>query len=717
MTREPSNPTLRLVGRPQDLRPRLGGFAVVLLLILLMVLGRLWVLQVVRGAEFAEEAEKNHLKEREIPAPRGGIYDAHGHRIAEVRASFDVVVAPDAVDQPPVKASQDGSPQALAGPPDVDLWELPSRIDIGTLSSRLAELLKDESPEELLERFSAGRSSDRWRNVVVAADVSDAELERVLARRAWLPGVSVVSRHRRHYPDGSIFSHLVGYLREVRADELPKLRERYKDSFHGPDWYEPGDVMGKYGVEAAYEEWLRGDDGSYWVQVDVHGRELGRSAAPEHPGDEYFRSIDHFLDRGLTPEESGHDLHLTVRRDLQQLAVELLSKESGSVVMLEVDTGRVLAVANAPSFDPTIFNGRISPEEWKSLSQDPDHPLVDKALQGVYPPASTWKMIVAGAALALDEWTPKTTVNCTGGLKVGRRYFRCWNRSGHGRVTLRGALSGSCDVYFYRAGLAAGIDTVAHYANMFGMGSPTGIGFNSEASGLNPTSLWKKRRFRSRPKLGVWKQGDTASAVIGQGYTLATPIQVASMTAAIANGGTVYRPLVVDRVVGSDGEVVLRQDPEVTRQIDISPSSFEAIREGMLAVVDDLGGTARGQRLKHLAYAGKTGTAQVVGLGSVRNKKNTSSKRFKDHAWFTAFAPYENPEVAITVLVEHGEHGSTAAAPIARKMFEHYFQDRLTEAAKERYRLGEPGKRRRVLPSPIIPPGGEAESAVLSRGL
>ena len=653
-----ANPTLRVAGRPQELRPRLGFFAVVLVVLLVMLLGRLWILQVVRGAEFADLAEKNHLKEREIPAPRGGIYDADGERIAEVRASFDVVVAPDEVEEG--RALELGEMAwAKAGPPDSDAWELPSRIDVGTLCVRLAELLEHADPEELLERFEQGRRADRWRSVVLAADVSEAELERVLARRAWLPGVSVVARHRRHYPNGSLFSHLVGYLREVRADELPRLRERYRDSSHGPGWYQSGDMMGKYGLEAAYEEWLRGDDGSYWVQVDVHGRELGRSAAADRPGDEYFRSIDHFLNRGLTPERSGHDLHLTVRRDLQQLAVDLLGNESGSVVMMEVDSGRVLAVANAPGFDPTIFNSRISPEEWKRLSQDPDHPLVDKALQGVYPPASTWKMIVGAAVLASGEWSDRKLVNCAGSVKVGRRRFHCWNRKGHGKVNLSGALKHSCDVYFYRAGLHVGIDTVARFASMFGMGRPTGIGFNSEASGLNPDSAWKKVRFKSRPRLGVWKKGDTASAVIGQGYTLATPLQVASMTAAFANGGTLYRPLVVDRVVGSNGQVVWRQDPEVTGQVDLAPSHFESIRKGMLAVVDERGGTARGQRLKHLAYAGKTGTAQVVSLGSVRNAKKRNSKRFKDHAWFTAFAPYEQPEVVVTVLVLQGlsEHG------------------------------------------------------------
>jgi len=679
---------LRVAGRPQDLHTRLGGFAVVLVLLLAMLLGRLWVLQVVHGAEFAEQAEKNHLKQREIPAPRGSIYDAHGNRIAEVRASFDVVVAPEAVDLRPASPPS-GSAEALGGPLAPDSWELPSRIDVGTLTTRLAELMDNSSAEELLDRFVEGRKQDRWHNLVLASDVSAGELQRVLARRAWLPGVSVVSRHRRHYPDGSLFAHLVGYQRQVRSDELERLRDKYIGTEHGAHWYEPGDVIGKYGVEAAYEEWLRGHDGAYWVQVDVHGRELGRSTAPEQPGDEYFRSIDHFLDRGLDPEESGHDLHLTVRRDLQHMAVELLGEESGSVVMLEVNTGRVLAMANAPRFDPTIFNGRISIEEWKRLSEDPTHPLVDKALQGVYPPASTWKMIVAAAALDSDTWSEKKVVHCDGGFKVGRRRFRCWNRRGHGKVNLKGALSGSCDVYFYRAGLAVGIDAVSRVADMFGMGQPTGIGINSESGGLNPDVEWKKKRFLSRPKLGEWRKGDTASAVIGQGYTLATPIQLASMTAALANGGTVYRPLVVDRVVGVDGEVVRRNDPEVMGQVDIAPQHLEAIRKGMFAVVDERGGTARRQRLRHLAYAGKTGTAQVVRLGVARKAKLRNLKRLKDHAWFVAFAPYENPEVAMAVLVEHGVHGSTAAAPIARKMFEYYFRDRLEDAKATKTRVGD----------------------------
>lgn len=671
--------SLRGDSRPRDLRARLGATAAVLVLILCALLARLWVLQVVDGETYAELALQNHLKQREIPAPRGAIYDAHGVRVAEVRASFDLVISPDDVDRAPSEPEQLAG--ALAGPPERS-WDLEERTDIVALAHRLAPLLEDGDPAQLVEAFEASRKASRWRPALLRADLSDAELERVLANRPWLPGVAVQSSHRRSYPHGGLFAHLIGYMREVRGEDLERLDKKYAGTEHA-GWYSPGDLIGRFGLESAYEEWLRGTNGAYWVQVDALGRELGQSAG-HLPGDDYFESIAHFLDRDVVPEVPGHDLHLTVRQDLQQLAVELLEGESGAVVMMEAKTGRVLTLANAPVFDPELFSGPIDPETWAALRDDPAHPMVDKALQGIYPPGSTWKMLVAAAVLGSGTWNEDTRVSCPGYFKVGRRRFHCWNRRGHGSVALKGALQGSCDVYFYRAGLAVGIDTVAEYAAMFGLGEPTGVGINNEGGALNPSTAWKKRRYKNDPRQALWTAGDTASAVIGQGYTLATPMQLTRMTAALANGGTVHRPLLVDRVVGADGEVVLRGEPKVVREVDLAPEHFDSIRDGMFAVVDEIGGTARRQRLKHMAYAGKTGTAQVVRLGAGK------AKQFRDHAWFVAFAPYEDPEVAITVLVENGEHGSTAAAPIARKLFELYFKDRLADAEAQGIRIGAP---------------------------
>ena len=702
--------SIRLEQRPRDLRSRLSAFGVGLMLVFVCLVARLWILQVVHGEEFAVLAMDNHLKEREIPAPRGAIYDAHGNRIAEVRASFDLVVSPRDVDKLPDPPELSLVASALGGPVvDDPADELATRTDIGTLIRRLAPLLDQGDEEEILARFAD--APNPYRPVLLRADLSQEELERVLAHRPELPGVRVVSRHRRSYPDGPLFAHLVGYMREVRREDLDRLKERYRDTEYGEDWYGSGDRMGKYGLEAAYEHRLRGRNGAYWVQVDVHGRELGRSTGSELPGDDYFRSIAHFLDEAVEPEVPGNDLHLTVRRDLQQLAVDLLGEDSGSVVMMEVNTGRVLTLANAPNFDPEIFSRPISPDDWAALRDDPAHPLVDKALQGIYPPGSTWKMLVAAAVLGTGTWNEDTRVTCNGSTMVGRRRFHCWNRRGHGSVNVREAIRGSCDVYFYRAGLAAGIDEVARYARMFGMGAPTGIGINNEAGALVPTSDWKARRFEGQRGMTTFTAGDTASAVIGQGFTLATPIQLARMAAVIANGGTVYRPLLVDRVVGPDGQVLERGEPEVVGQVDLSPAHFRMIQDGMFAVIEEVGGTARRQRLKHLAFAGKTGTAQVVRLGS------SNARRFRDHAWFVAFAPYENPEVAISVLVEHGEHGSTAAAPIARQMFEQYFQGRIADATENKVRIGAPTAAavQQVVaptPAPLAMPATEVFEAV-----
>ena len=679
--------------QPRDLRSRLASCAVGVLVIFAILVGRLWGLQVIEGEKYSALAERNTLKEREIPAPRGAIYDAHGHRIAEVHATFDLVVSPqDVASERELSKKSRVLAEALAGPSQTglsDSWDLPSKLDVTTLASRLAPLLENTDPAELIDAVE--NASSRWRPIVLREELTQEELTRVMSRRAWLPGVRVASRHRRVYPDGELFAHLVGYMREVRSDELAALRQRYAKKEQGAGWYRSGDMMGKYGIESAYEPYLRGRSGAYWAQVDVHGRELGRSTGFGKQEDEYFRSIAHFLDRGLRPEIPGHDLHLTIRRDLQGLAVRLLGEQSGSVVMMEVETGRVLTLANAPRFDPDIFSRKITPEDWAILRDDPNHPLVDKALQGVYPPGSTWKMITAAAILGSETWTKKHRVYCNGGYKVGTRRFRCWNRSGHGSVNLKEALAYSCDVYFYRAGLALGIDEVARYASMFGMGRPTGIGLNSEVGAINPTTNWKRKRYTGTAENPQWSAGDTASAVIGQGFTLATPMQLARMTATLANGGRLYRPLLVDRVVGPNGDVVLHSEPEIVDSVDLAPEHFESILEGMFAVVEESSGTARKQRLKALAYGGKTGTAQVAALSNVRRDANGKvAEQFRDHALFVAFAPFDKPEVAISVLVEHGEHGSTAAAPIAREMLEYYFNDRIVGATESGTRIGQP---------------------------
>ncbi len=666
---------LRTHHEATEFRTRLIAAMALLVAVFLVLTGRLWYLQVVRGEYYARCAAQNGFKEREIPAPRGIIYDSSGERLADVRAAYDVVLVP-------AKVLRRGEAPEID---EEDGLGLARRLPIDQLAAELGALL-DIPPGDIVERYEAARGRSRHRPMVVKGDVGFSELAAIEARRPFLPGVDIRVNILRNYPHGGLFCHLIGYMREVRPDQLEELRERYRDTALGEDHYEMGDHIGTWGLERSYEEFLKGRDGVYYALVDALGRELGRSTVDD-PGSEYLSALAHWAESERHHELPGHDLYLSVRLDLQQLAMDLLADESGTVVVMEVHTGRVLALVSAPSFDPQMFAGSISPEQWRELTEDPTHPLTDKGLQGIYPPGSTFKMMTGAAALESGALTEDTVVHCNGYYTLGGHRFRCWKyrRGGHGGVAFREALKGSCDVYFYTAGMKAGIDRVAAMARSFGLGAPTGIGINSEKGGLIPTEAWKLDSGR-----GKWQPGDTPSAVIGQGYTSATPMGLCRMTATIANGGTLYQPTLVDRVVAPDGTVVQQTTPRVLGHADASPRTIRAIQEAMRAVVEERGGTGHRQQIEGFPFAGKTGTAQVVrqsGGGFAYH----SNKLMQDHAWFVAYAPYDEPEIAICVLVEHGVHGSTAAAPIARRIIEYYFAPEIERRRKEAAEAAESG--------------------------
>ena len=652
---------LRTPHEASEFRVRLIVAVSVLFLVFAALMGRLWMLQVVRGEYYARCAAQNGFKEREIPSPRGLIYDAHGNRIADVRAAYDVVLVP-------AQVLSEGEIAEMAEDEVV-----PLRLPIDVLAEQLDGLL-GVPPDDLVKRHGKVRGRARYRPMVVKGDVSFEELALVRARQAFLPGVDIRVTTMRNYPYGGLFCHLIGYMREVNPEQLAAFQERYAATAKGADHYEMGDQHGTWGIEAAFEEFLKGTDGVYYALVDAMGRELRRSTV-EDPGDDYLDALYHWAEGDRRHELPGHDLHLSVRLDMQQLALDLMGEESGAVVVMEVDTGRVLTLLNAPTFDPQIFASRISPEAWAELTADPTHPLTDKALQGIYPPGSTYKMVVGAAALETGALDPETTVSCNGYFRLGRHRFRCWRyrKGGHGGVHFKTALKGSCDVYFYTAGMRTGIDEVAKMARSFGLGRPSGVGINNEKGGLIPTTVWKLETGR-----GKWQPGDTPSAVIGQGYTSTTPMGLCRMTAAIANGGTVYKPLLVDKVVGADGEVLYRAEPTAEVQADASPAVIAQLQDAMRAVVEEPGGTGHRQRIKGLPFAGKTGTAQVVRQAG-GGFSHHANKLLQDHAWFVAYAPADNPQIAVTVLVENGMHGSTAAAPIARQMIELYFAGELEQ--------------------------------------
>jgi penicillin-binding protein 2 len=421
-----------------------------------------------------------------------------------------------------------------------------------------------------------------------------------------------------------------------------------------PD-YQLGDMVGKDGLESIFEPTLHGTKGYKEVEVDVSGREL--------------KTLRKF------PPGSGNNIITTLDVRLQKELEELMKGTPenpviGSVVMMKVQTGEILAMASKPSVDGNLFSTAISTKTWKNLINDPWHPMQNRSIQGLYPPGSTYKIVTAFAGLAEGAITPETTVYCPGHFRLGRGRYRCWKRNGHGTVNLQDALIQSCDVYFYTLGNTIGIDTLERYAKKLGLGTSTGVNLIGEKSGLIPSTQWKLRA-RKEP----WLAGETISASIGQGYNLVTPIQQASMIATIANGGIRLQPYLVKRVEGQNGHVKKEFFPKILEKVDIQPEHLDAIRSALREVVNGKRGTGRRARMKDVIVSGKTGTAQVVKLSVTEvGDEDEIPFRFRDHAWFVAFAPFDKPEVAVSVIIEHGGHGGASAAPVAGKILQAYFK-------------------------------------------
>jgi penicillin-binding protein 2 len=472
---------------------------------------------------------------------------------------------------------------------------------------------------------------------VIAKDVAWSTLVAVESHQMDIPGVSVEVGTKRHYPPDGLAAHLLGYVGEVNPQEMALFPA-----------YRLGDLIGKFGIERQWETDLRGRGGGQQIEVDATGRRL--------------RVL------GEIEASAGQSLMLTIDRALQEKTETALAGREGAVVVLAVHSGEILAMVSRPTFDPNMFARGIKPGEWRGLVTDPLRPLNNRVIQGQYPPGSTFKVMMAAAAVEKGVISPSTRFSCSGGLPFGRRVFRCWKRGGHGSVDLQQAIAQSCDVYFYQVGQRLGIDAIAEYARRFGLGAPLGIALDHEAPGLIPDSAWKKER------LGVqWYAGETLSVVIGQGYVTATPLQMAVAAATVANGGIVYRPHIVKQVLSDEGGLVREYTPEVIRKTGIRASTLQLIRDGMRDVVNSRSGTGKKAQLPGIVVAGKTGTSQVI--AGTRGKGTILPRQYRDHAWFIAFAPAEAPEVAVACLIEHaGEGGGAAAAPVTREVLDAYFK-------------------------------------------
>jgi penicillin-binding protein 2 len=565
--------------------------------VLVLIAAGFWFVQMVQGDYYRELAENNRLRKLPIQAPRGLIYDRHGRLLVENIPSYNLTI--DRSRSGNVKKAMDFVADVL-GKPREDL-------------------------QALRERY---RGIPVFKPVLVGENLTLAQVARIGVASLEFPEFEVEVQHLRLYRHGAQTAHLLGYLGEVTPEEV--------DSAEGA--LTAGDLVGKKGLEKTYDSALRGKDGERVVVVDSRGellREYGRQ-----------------------PAVPGKNLTLTLDLDFQQEAARLLDgpEKVGAIVALDPRNGEVLALVSSPSFNSNIFARRLASDEWQALLDEPNNPLQDRALQNAYSPGSTFKIVMATAGLSEHVISEHDSVFCPGSTVIYGHPFRCWKKGGHGTVDVHQALAHSCDVFFYHLGQKLGIERIAKYARLFGLGSPTGIDIQGEKRGLVPDPAWSLK-YRKIP----WYPGETISVSIGQGPVLLTPLQMAMMTAIVANGGR----KVVPHLIKDAADL---PEPE---QVPFDPKALDAVRRGLWAVVNEPGGTAyNGARVAGKDIAGKTGSVQVIAQAQ-RNEKNLPFK-YRDHGWFTSFAPLADPRIVLVVFAEHGG-GSHGAMPLAQALYEKYF--------------------------------------------
>jgi penicillin-binding protein 2 len=595
--------------RMEDFKGRYKYFVVFVGMAFFLILIYLWYLQVIKGSDLRRLSINNCIRIRENPASRGMILDRKGRTLAHNRPSFEVYVVPEDLKV---------NPEVL--------------IKVGQMLNM--------NRDEIEGKLEAQKKRTPFKPVKIKSDIEWNELARLETNRVHLPGLLVDVRPRRAYDYGQLASHLIGYLGEVDESELKQSKGAS---------YRMGAVIGKYGVESRWETDLRGVDGGRQIEVDALGREI-----------KPLRSVEPF---------PGNNLVLTIDFEIQKVAEEAFQDKTGALIAMDPRSGRILAMVSKPSFDPDAFARNISPEEWKSLMENPHSPLQNKGIQGQYPPGSVFKIITAIAGLETGVITPNTQLTCKGIYPYGNRDFRCYKEEGHGTINLHRAIVESCDIYFYQVGLKVGVDAIAHYANELGLGRLTGIALPHEKSGIIPSTSWKKKRLGA-----PWYSGETLSLSVGQGYINTTPLQLLMLISAVANGGKLYLPQVVEKVEDIHGNTLKDYPPVEAAQADISEKTLLFIQEALMGAVNDPHGTGWACALKDFKVAGKTGTAQVIKMAQDFKKGDMDRVplKFKDHAWFIAYAPFEDPLISVVVLVEHGGYGGAAAAPIAKKVIEKY---------------------------------------------
>jgi penicillin-binding protein 2 len=583
--------------KPQQYYSRLYTLAALVALALGGLLLRLLWMQLWQGAEYRKLAESNSVRIVPVRAPRGMILDRHLKVLVGNQPSLSLGLTPAELFR---KAE-----------------EAPSVMD------RLArELALD--PLELRRKVERQRARP-FAPARLAPDIDRRTLARLEESRDSLPGMVVMQDSKRNYPE-PLAAHVLGYVGEITEKQLERM---------SAEGYRLGDWVGQTGLERVYDGVLKGEDGGRNIRINARGRELKvLGEEPPHP---------------------GNNLVLTLDANLQRAAETALGMNAGAIVALDPRNGEVLAMASKPDFDLSLFSGRVRSEAWSKLISDERTPMSNRATQGLYPPGSVFKIITASAALESGAITPQWKAECLGIFWIATWPYRCWKEVGHGQIAVEQAITESCDIFFYQVGLRTRVEALHKYAQLFGMGEKAGLDLPGERAGLVPDADWKEQTQHM-----PWFPGNTVMMSIGQGYLLATPLQLACAVAAIANGGVLVQPHLVQKVTSPEGQLVKEFHPPKRRELGLKDETLRLLQRAMAGAVEDRRGTAWRARVAGVSVAGKTGTAQ--------------NPHGEDHAAFVCFAPVENPQIAIAVIVENGGEGGLTAAPMARAVMEAYFQ-------------------------------------------
>jgi penicillin-binding protein 2 len=647
---------------PKSIRFRLGAFQTITILVFLILLAQLWRLQVLEGETYQKAADVNRLRLESELAPRGVIYDRRGYLLARNLPEITVAIVPAYL--PEDQEARKALLLKLA-----DLLEIPA-YDIQPEKPSGLVHEEDALPTAGLLTIVKNASIAPYRAVQIKTGVPRETAMILEEEHLDWPGVTIQTKAVREYIYGPLLAHLLGYVGPIPAARA----EEYRALGYDPNTH----LVGQTGVEYSFEQDLRGYDGQKLIEVDIAGREVRTTGEPQ-------------------PAIAGYNVRLTLDLDLQQAMTSILQKrldvlhrQQGVAIAMNPQTGEILGMVSLPAYDNNKFTGGISVQQLEELHENRFRPLVNHAISGQYPPASTFKMIVASGALEEKTITANTRYHCGGIMWLPNRFypedpslaqpFYCWiyhdYHSSHGSLDVVSALARSCDIFFYQVGggyrdriKGLGETKIGYYAELFGFGARTGIDLPGEAPGLVPTAKWKRLNYSES-----WVTGDTYNMSIGQGFVLATPLQVLNAAAAVGNGGTLYRPQVVYEVIDSDGAIVKAFAPDVIRRLPISSENIELVRRGLRDVISGAGATARGISVPGVVVAGKTGTGEFFeDLNNDGIADRDREGNLPTHAWFVSFAPYDNPEIALVVFIYGGGQGSSAAVPAANEMLNYYF--------------------------------------------